>query len=136
MLPPEWVNDRTAPGTAVGVDELNEVLFNWGSMALTAGLLKVAIDAMEATPARMSNLVPQNMVFADCDTKLATRRANSRSTKLAAGTVHIVVFLGVFAACSATFKRLALTATVPEPASASLGLVALVLGAVIRRRRV
>jgi len=61
-LPPEWVNDRTAPGTAVGVDELNEVLFNWGSMALTA--------------------------------------------------------------------------TVPEPASASLGLVALVLGAVIRRRRV
>ena len=62
MLPPEWVNDRTAPGTAVGVDELNEVLFNWGSMALTA--------------------------------------------------------------------------TVPEPASASLGLVALVLGAVIRRRRV
>ena len=112
MLPPEWVNDRTAPGTAVGVDELNEVLFNWGSMALTAGLLKVAIDAMEAMPARMSNLVLQNMVFSDCDTKLATQRANSRSTKLAAGTVHIVVFLGVFAACSATFKRVGLTAPV------------------------
>ena len=76
---------------------------------LTASLLKVAIDAMEAMPARMSNLVLQNMVFSDCDTKLATQRANSRSTKLAAGTVHIVVFLGVFAACSATFKRLGLT---------------------------
>ena len=62
---------------------------------------------MEAMPARMSNLVLQNMVFSDCDTKLATQRANSRSTKLAAGTVHVVVFLGVFAACSATFKRVA-----------------------------
>ena len=37
-LPATWVNERPAAGTAVAIDQLNGVLFNWGNLSSLAAV--------------------------------------------------------------------------------------------------